>query len=104
MSNPAHSGEANKKSKGRRALSLRQTQKEVVPSNWTAINAEMVISMVGMVTEAGGAVMLTRSRDGGVCGVRIYHDDVLPDTIWFTEDEAQSVLFEIYENFNGEGK
>ena len=52
------------------------------PAYWADCFPANVIEMIDAVTEAGGAIMLTRSQDGGTLGIRVYHDDYTLKTYW----------------------
>lgn len=70
-----------------------------VPSEevfWAELSSQAVLDVLTAVTGQGGAVMLTKSTDGGALGVRVYHDDHKVKTVWFRPDEdGESALDEI---------
>lgn len=95
--NPKRSGNA----KGTKKLRLRSRKAgEVQQSYWSNINPDHVTSATDVVTRSGGALMFTRSSDGGALGLRVYHDDFLLETLWGTDrGEMQDILADIWENF-----
>lgn len=100
MSNPARSGSIKKSDKGRKSLKSADRQKEVVPSYWSDLNPDHVIATLDIVTKKGGALILNRSRDGGVLGIKLLHEDYQADTIWgHSRGEIQEALEEIWEEF-----
>lgn len=52
------------------------------PVYWADCFPANVVEMIDAVTHAGGAIMLTRSQDGGTLGIRVYHDDYTLKTYW----------------------
>jgi hypothetical protein len=99
MSNPAHGSSKKKASKGTRTLKFGSAKDVVEPCSWSEVNPEALQATVTQLTLAQGAIMFTRSGDGGVLGIRVYHDDVQTETIWARPDEMDSILFEIHETF-----
>lgn len=94
--NPKGSGN-NKKS--RKSVKLRSQSEPVEQCSWGEVDVGQLIATIQAVTLGGGGFMQTRSRDGGVIGVKIYHDDFDNGTIWFRPEEASAILYEIHEMF-----
>lgn len=69
------------------------------PVYWADSFPANVIEMIDAVTHAGGAVMLTRSQDGGTLGIRVYHDDYTLKTYWARPGEE---LDELVSSITGE--
>jgi hypothetical protein len=99
MSNPAHGSSKKKDSKGTRALKFGSAKEAVEPCAWREVSPDAIKATIDQLTLARGAIMFTRSGDGGVLGIRVYHDDVQTETIWARPDEMDGILFEIHETF-----
>jgi hypothetical protein len=99
MSNPAHGSSKKKNSKGARTLKFGSAKETVEPCTWSEVNPTAIQATIEQLTLASGAIMFTRSGDGGVLGIRVYHDDVQTETIWARPDEMDTILFEIHETF-----
>ncbi len=54
---------------------------------WHDARIEEVLAVVVAVTGQGGAVMFSRSQEGGTLGIRVYHDDHDVETVWARPDE-----------------
>lgn len=85
----------------KKKLSLKTTRRETYNSWRNIVEAPIVlVELIDTINAAGGAVMLTRSSDGGALGIRIYHDDVEAKTAWVTDpDEFEDLLEIVYEHF-----
>ena len=100
MSNPARSSNYKKNSKGKKKLRTAKEQKEVVQSFWGELNPDHVTALIDAVTRNSGALIFNRSRDGGVLGIKLLHEDYEADTIWgHSRGEIQETLEEIWEAF-----
>lgn len=58
--------------------------------DWRAVDWDWAVTLIIRIHDVDGAVMLTRSRDGGACGLRIYHDLVEAKTYYFRPDDYAS--------------
>lgn len=69
------------------------------PAYWADCHPSNTIEMIDAITAAGGAVMLTRSQDGGTLGIRVYHDDYTLKTYWARPGDE---LDDLVSNITGE--
>lgn len=69
-----------------------EEEKSLSLVHWTDAATDSILEMVDAVTDAGGAVMLTRSQDGGTLGIRVYHDDYDLKTYWARPGEEMDAL------------
>ena len=106
MSNPARSGSprkgASKTTPKKRRLGQKGKTGDASPTYWSEVNPEHVNHIIHLITQDGGAVMFTRSQDGGVLGVRVYHDDYEVETLWGRAgDEMYEILADLTTEFEG---
>lgn len=60
--------------------------------SWLDSTPANVVEMIDAITQATGAVMFTRSQDGGTLGIRVYHDDYTLKTYWARPGDELDVL------------
>lgn len=74
---------------------------------WGQVEGPAVHALVVAVTELGGAVMFSKSSDGGALGFRVYHDDHEVKTVWGRPDEELDTLLvdsaRYYAEYTNEG-
>ena len=56
--------------------------------DWDELPNGVERGLIMAVLNRGGAVMFSRSSDGGALGVRVYHDDHEVSTVWGRPDEG----------------
>lgn len=49
--------------------------------------AQSLSAMVTATLDKGAAIMFSRSRDGFALGIRVYHDDLKPETAWIADED-----------------
>lgn len=59
--------------------------------DWRAVDWDWAIPIIIRIHDANGAVMLTKSKDGGALGIRIYHDLVEAKTYYFRPDDTATM-------------
>jgi len=67
--------------------------------NWEAVDGFLLASMIDAVCRAGASVQLTRTKDGGSLGVRVYDDGMEIKTEWERPDEGLEALLEAIRDY-----
>lgn len=61
---------------------------------WSDVDSDLLRATTAAVCAAGASIQLTRTRDGGSLGVRIYDDALEVKTVWERPGEGLEALLE----------